>query len=89
MAGPQLCAAQARSEQPSARIEPSGPEGSLQALIDALIDIDVVYEREREAISRSSLDSLKKSQSLKRLREQHWQRRWPYVQTLVALQERA
>jgi hypothetical protein len=60
----------------------------LLALIDTLIDIDVVYERECKADSQRLLNALAKSQSLKRLREQHQQRRQPFVQQLAALQER-
>jgi hypothetical protein len=54
-----------------------------------LIDIDVAYERECKAVSQSSLDALAKLQSLKRLREQHQQRRQPLVQQLAALHEQA
>jgi hypothetical protein len=73
---------------PSRRDE-SNPKASLLVLIDTLIDIDVAYERECKAVSQSSLDALAKSQSLKRLREQHQQRRQPLVQQLAALQEQA
>jgi hypothetical protein len=59
----------------------------LPALIDALIDIDVAYEREREHLNLSCLDFLSRTRSLKRLREQHQQRRQPLVQQLVALQD--
>lgn len=71
------------------RRDRSDPKASLLALIDFLIDIDVTYEREFKAVSQSSLDALAKSQSLKRLREQHQQRRQPLVQQLAALQEQA
>ena len=67
----------------------SDPKASLLALIDTLIDIDVAYERECKAVSQSSLDALAKAQSLKRLREQHQQRRQPFVQQLAALHEQA
>lgn len=67
----------------------SDPKASLLAVIDTLIDIDVAYERECKAVSQSSLDALAKSQSLKRLREQHQQRRLPLVQQLAALHEQA
>ena len=67
----------------------SDPKASLLALIDTLIDIDVAYERECKAVSQSSLDALAKSQSLRRLREQHQQRRQPLVQQLAALHEQA
>ncbi len=70
------------------RQDGSDPKASLLALIDTLIDIDVAYERECKAVSQSLLDALAKSQSLRRLREQHQQRRQPFVQQLAALQER-
>jgi hypothetical protein len=73
---------------PSRRDE-SDPKASRLALIDTLIDIDVAYERECKAVSQSSLDALAKLQSLKRLREQHQQRRQPLVQQLAALHEQA
>jgi hypothetical protein len=71
------------------RRDGSVPKASLLALIDSLIDIDVAYERECKAVSQSSLGALAKAQSLKRLREQHQQRRQPLVQQLAALQEQA
>jgi hypothetical protein len=71
------------------RREGSDPKASLRALIDALIDIDVAYERECKAVSQSALGALAKAQSLRRLREQHQQRRQPLVQQLAALQEQA
>lgn len=71
------------------RRDASDPKASLPALLDALIDIDMAYEREREQLSLSCLDLLPKTRSLKRLREQHQQRRQPLVQQLAALQEQA
>jgi hypothetical protein len=84
----------ARSAHPEGEPFPSrrngaDPKASLLALIDSLIDIDVAYEREYKAVSQSSLDALAKAQSLKRLREQHQQRRQPLVQQLAALHEQA
>ena len=80
-----------RTAPPEGELLPSRQDGSdpkalLLALIDALIDIDVAYERESKAVSHSSLGALAKLQSLKRLREQHQQRRRPLVQQLAALQ---
>ncbi|MGF9759360.1 hypothetical protein AAII07_29600 [Microvirga sp. 0TCS3.31] len=73
--------------EPLPRRNGSDPKAALLALIDILIDIDVAYERECKAVSQSSLDALAKSQCLKRLRDQHQQRRQPLVQQLAALQE--
>ena len=69
------------------RRDASDPKASLPALLDALIDIDMAYEREREQLSLSCLDFLSKTRSLKRLREQHQHRRHPLVQQLAALQK--
>lgn len=71
------------------RRDGADPKASLLALIDTLIDIDADYERECKAVSQSSLGAAAKSQSLRRLREQHQQRRQPLVQQLAALRERA
>jgi hypothetical protein len=65
----------------------SDPKASLPALLDALIDIDMAYEREQ--LSLSCLDLLSRTRSLKRLREQHQQRRQPLAQQLAVLQEQA
>jgi hypothetical protein len=86
---PVPCPAHPESEPLRSRRDASDPKASLQALIDALIDIDMAYEREREQLSQSSLDFLSKTRSLKRLRNQHQQRRQPLVQQLAALQEQA
>jgi hypothetical protein len=84
---PVPCPAHPESEPLWSRRNASDPKASLQALIDALIDIDVAYEREREHLNLSCLDFLSRTRSLKRLREQHQQRRQPLVQQLVALQD--
>jgi hypothetical protein len=83
-----------RTAHPEGELLPSSrdgadPKASLLALIDTLIDIDVAYERECKAVSHSPLDALAKLQSLNRLREQHQQRRQPFVQQLAVLQEQA
>ena len=67
------------------RRDASDPKASLPALLDALIDIDMAYEREQ--LSLRCLDFLSKTRSLKRLREQHQHRRHPLVQQLAALQK--
>lgn len=81
--------ARSEGEPLPSRRDGSDPKASLLALIDTLIDIDVAYERECKAVSQSAMGALAKLQSLKRLREQHQQRRQPLVQQLAALQEQA
>ena len=41
------------SEPLPSRRDASNPKASLPALIDALIDIDMAYEREREALAKA------------------------------------
>jgi hypothetical protein len=62
---------------------------ALRVLIDTLVDIDLEHERQREDLSRSTLDPASKHRMLKKLGEQHRQRREPHVRQLIALQERA
>jgi hypothetical protein len=64
-----------------------GPKQTLQALIDALIDIDIAFERECQELSRSTLDVASQYRMLTKLRQQHQQRRDPYVQQLIAHHE--
>jgi hypothetical protein len=40
-------------------------------LIDTLVDIDLEHERQREHLSKSSVDPASKHHMLKKLREQH------------------
>jgi hypothetical protein len=60
---------------------------ALRALIDTLVDIDLEHERQREHLSKSSVDPASKHRMLKKLGEQHRQRRDPHVRQLIALQE--
>lgn len=65
----------------------SDPTTSLQALIEALIEIDIAFGRESDTLSNSSRGTGSKTRGLKRLRERHRQQRQPYVEQLAALQE--
>jgi hypothetical protein len=58
-----------------------------QALIDALIDIDLAYERKCNKLSKSNLGAALQYHRLEKLRVEHRQRREPYVQRLIALQD--
>jgi hypothetical protein len=78
-----------RDEVPSTRRNSADLQHALRVLIDALVDIDVEHERQREDLSRSTLDPASKHCMLKKLGEQHRQRREPHVRQLIALQERA
>jgi hypothetical protein len=65
----------------------SKDEPSRQGLIDALVDLDLEYEREREVLRRSSLGDMPKARLLTRLKDQYRIRRQPYMQQLAALSE--
>jgi hypothetical protein len=76
-----------RDEVPSNRRNSPDLQHALRALIDTLIDIDLEHERQREDLSRSSLDPASKHRMLKKLGEQHRQRREPHVRQLIGWQE--
>ena len=63
-----------------------GPRDELlrQGLIDALVDLDLEYEREREVLRRSSLGATLKTRLLTKLKDQYCVRRQPYMQQLAA-----
>jgi hypothetical protein len=63
-----------------------GPRDELlrQGLIDALVDLDLEYEREREVLRRSSLSAALKTRLLTKLKDQYCVRRQPYMQQLAA-----
>jgi chromosome condensin MukBEF MukE localization factor len=64
-------------------------EFSRQGLIDALVNLDLEYERERAVLRRSSLGDMPKARLLTRLKDQYRIRRQPYMQQLAALSELA
>ena len=59
----------------------------LQSLLATLADIDFAYEREREKLSNSSEDTALKKRVLEKIRQQHRERREPYIQQLTVLQQ--
>ena len=82
-----MCGACTRCEELPARTDSPGPVPTLQALIDALVDLDLAFERECQELSRRTLDAASQFRMLTKLREQHRQRRSPYVQRLIAQHE--
>jgi hypothetical protein len=58
----------------------------LLPLLEALIDMDIEYERQREKLSRSSDDMVSRSRLLRKLKERHSERRRPVIQQLMVLQ---
>jgi hypothetical protein len=67
----------------------SKDEFSRQGLIDALVDLDLEYEREREVLRRSSLGAALKARLLTKLKDQYRIRRQPYMRQFAVLSELA
>ncbi len=83
------CENYARDEALSERWSSPDCQHAVRALIDTLIDIDLEHQRQREHLSRSSLDPTSNHRMLKKLNEQHRQRREPHVQQFVIRQEQS
>ena len=77
----------AENKEPWVQTGSSGLPITLQALIDALIEIDLAYEREYKELSNSRLGATLQYHRLEKLRVQHRERRDPYVRQLIALQD--
>ncbi len=88
MTDPVSCRADTRSQEPPNETGPHFDRLTSQVLIDALIEIDLAFEREREELSRSHLDIVSWYRMQRTLREQHRQRREPYVQQFIAHQDK-
>ena len=82
-----VCRAYTGSEKQPAQIESPEPEPTIQALIDALVDLDLAFERQCQELSRGTLDATSQYRILSKLREQHRQRRAPYVHELIGRHE--
>jgi cytosine/adenosine deaminase-related metal-dependent hydrolase len=82
-----MCNGEAKSEASQAQTEPSKLSLTPQALINALIDIDLAYERKCKELNNGRLGATLHYHLLEKLREQHRQRREPYVRQLIALQD--
>jgi len=71
-----------------ARIYAPGLAPLLQSLLATLADIDFAFERDLEVVENSATDEVLKRRIVERLREQHRERRAPYVRQIDALQTR-
>ena len=60
----------------------------LQSLLATLADIDFAFESDLEVVENSATDEALKRKIVERLREQHRERRAPYVRQIDALQKR-
>jgi hypothetical protein len=61
---------------------------SLQPILAALADIDLVHASEVAIVRDSDADEWLKQSVIRRLEERHKERRAPYVRQLEALEER-
>ena len=59
----------------------------LQSLLATLADIDFAFESDLEVVENSATDRALKRKIIERLREQHRERRAPYVRQIDALQQ--
>ena len=82
-----VCHAYTGSGELPVPTESPGPEPTLQALIDTLVDLDLAFERECQELSRGTLDAASQYRMLTKMSEEHRQRRGPYVQRLIAQHE--
>jgi hypothetical protein len=69
-------------------IMPDEFEPAMQSILAILADIDFAHEREVEKVNNSGLNEVFKSSLIAKLDHVHQQRRKPYAQELVRLQER-
>jgi hypothetical protein len=88
LADPIMRSVDAQNEEPELQTELSSLPLAPQALIDALIDIDLAYERRCQELNNSRLGATLQYHRLEKLRVQHRERREPYVRQLIALQDR-
>ena len=57
-------------------------------MLATLVDLDFACEQERERVSSSTADTKLRPRMLQKLRDQHRERREPYLRNSTVLQER-
>jgi hypothetical protein len=77
-----------RAEPREAQSQAPALKSLYHSLLTTLTNLDFAYERERETLSSSDLNSREQMRALEKLRENHRKRRTPYLQQLAILQER-
>jgi hypothetical protein len=75
-------------DDPFPRIYSPDVQPLLRSLLATLADLDFDYKRERERISRSTEDPNLRVRLLRKLADNHRERRDPYIQHLTAIQAR-
>ncbi len=77
-----------RAELADARSQALALKPVYQALLTTLTNLDFAYEREREKLTASRLNPRDHARAQEKLRQNHRERRSPYLQQLAILQER-
>jgi hypothetical protein len=76
------------SETPPPRIYSAALQPLMQSLMSTLANMDFEYERERESLDVDPRDGGLKRRMLQKLQDRHQERRRPYVEQLIVLQDR-
>ena len=76
------------SEHDPPPIIPAELSPAMQSLLATLADIDFAHQREVEKVTNSGLDDVFKSRLTAKLDRLHRERRQPYAQELLRLQNR-
>jgi hypothetical protein len=76
------------ASNPSPRTYSSSLQSLLQSLLASLADINFEYEREQERVRGRTMDVDLKIRVLEKLKQQHRERREPYIQQLAVLLSR-
>ncbi len=79
---------QAAQQTSLARMYSPDLQPLIQSLLATLADFDLEYEHERDKINTRMTDINLKIRMLEKLKQNHRQRREPYLQQLAILQER-
>ena len=77
-----------QSNRVQSRVYSPDDQVLLQSMLTTLADLDFAYEQERERVSSSTNDASLRARMLQKLRDQHRERREPYIRHLTVLQER-
>lgn len=70
------------------RVMPDELQPSMQSVLATLADIDFAYQHELEQVNSSGVDDVFKSRLVAKLEQLHRDRRQPYADELIKLQNR-
>ena len=74
-------------EHDQPRIIPAEFQTGVQSLLETLADIDFAHQRELETVNSADIHASFKAKMVAKLEQGHQQRRQPYAQELLRLQE--